>query len=111
MVGLINSTVVIFEEVFVRLLNIHFNIGILDNKGVPFATRSFSFLSIPPSRIVSSLCTRRLVEKLSMDWEGGEPSVGRVVKSAMLILMPNVTWSSPDTTGVISMAKSASTGV
>src|SRR5437588_839477 len=111
MVDLINNTVVTFDHVLVRLLNIHFNMGILDRKGVPDDIKSFSFLSMPPNNMVSSLCTLKLVSNLLIDSGGGEPSLGIEVKSDTLTFIPNVTWSSPETIGLMSIDKSASTGV
>ena len=106
-----NSTVTTFDVDFVRLLNIHFSIGIRDNIGIPDELESFSVRSIPPSKMVSSLCTRKLVSNLLMACGGGEPSAGIEVKSEILTFMPKVTCSSPDTMGLISTDKSASTGV
>src|ERR1700748_3046225 len=98
MVGLINKTVITLEVVLVLLLNIHFNIGIRERIGMPELDRSFSVLSIPPNKMVSSLCTLKLLVNWLMDCGGGEPSVGIDVKSEIVTLIPSVTWSFPDTT-------------
>jgi len=111
MVALINNTVTTFEAVLVRLLKIHFKIGILDNMGVPELLRSFSVLSIPPNKIVSSLCTLKLEVNWLIDCGGGDPSVGMEVKSEIFTFIANVTWSFPETMGLISTERSAFTGV
>jgi len=66
-VGLINNTVITFEAVLVLLLNIHFKTGIRDRMGIPEVVRSFSVLSIPPNKIVSSLCTLKLLVNWLVD--------------------------------------------
>ena len=110
MVDLINNTVTTLESVFVRLLKIHFSMGMRDKIGVPDEVRSFSVRSIPPNNIVSSLCTLRLDSNLLMACGGGDPSVGMEVKSDIFTFIAKVTWSSPDTIGLISTERSASTG-
>src|SRR6185437_6622856 len=110
MVDLINNTDTTFDAVFVRLLNIHFKMGIRDKSGMPEEVRSFSVRSMPPKKIVSPLCTRRLVSNLLIDSGGGEPSVGMEVKSEIFTFIPTVTWSSPETIGLMSTDRLASTG-
>src|ERR1700754_3076593 len=109
MVDLMNSTVTTFALVLLRLLNSHLSTGILDNSGIPEELSSFSVRSKPPNTMVSSLWTRKLVSNLLTDCGGGEPSVGIEVKSDILTLMPSVTWSSPETIGLILIDRSAST--
>jgi len=111
MVGLINTSVTTFELVFVLLLNIHFNTGILESKGMPDALSSFSVLSIPPNTIISSLLTLMLLSNLLVAFGGGDPSDGIDVKSEISILIPKVTWSSPETCGLIAIVRFASVGV
>src|SRR6185437_3525281 len=107
-----NTTDTTLVVVLDRLLNRYLRMGMRDNIGHPLAVSSSSVLSIPPSRIISSSFTRMIDLYLLVEVGGGEVLVTSVVvKSVILTLMVSVTWSSPETTGRISMAILASTGV
>src|SRR5258708_7275785 len=112
--GRINTTETTFVVDLVRLLNNHFSIGIRDNSGIPEADSSCSVRSIPPSSTISSSFTRMMDLNLLVEVGGGELAAvdaAADVKSVILTLMVSVTWSSPETNGVISMAILASTGI
>jgi hypothetical protein len=110
-VGLIKTMDTTFLFVFVRLLKSHFSKGILERKGTPEADSLFSVLSIPPKATISSFFTLIMDLNLLVEVGGGSVIEVAAVKSEIFTPIFKVTWSSPDTIGMISIDILASTGI
>jgi hypothetical protein len=70
-VGLMNTIEITLLSDLLRLLKIHFRMGIRDNIGHPDPVSLFTFRSIPPSTIISSFRTRMMDLNLLVDVGGG----------------------------------------
>ena len=85
----------------VLLLNIHFNTGILDKKGVPELSSLCSTSSSPPSIIISLFFTLIIDSNCRVAVAGGALVVTVPVKLESSTFISSVTCSSPETKGLI----------